>query len=66
MSTTILTQKEVDTLRAIVEYGSHKICADKLGISKNSIKNRVLSINIKLGTPTTIQAVYQATKKGII
>lgn len=61
-----LTPREIETLRVIAANGCIKNCVKELGVTSQTIKNRIYDIHKKMNVGTTIQAVYLATKKGVI
>ncbi len=61
-----LTPAELAVLRLIADGGSNKQIARRLGVSEETVKNRVKSILEKLGAEDRTQAAMIALRRGII
>ena len=61
-----LTPGEVSVLRLIAEGNSNKQIGRRLGLTEDTVKNRVKSILSKLGAEDRTQAVMIGLKRGII
>lgn len=66
MTRPLLSPREVDVLETLVEVGSDKAIARKLGVSRSTVNEHLDSIFRKLGVRSRTQAVVQAAKLGII
>jgi DNA-binding NarL/FixJ family response regulator len=61
-----LTPAELAVLRLIADGGSNKQIARRLGVTEETVKNRVKSILEKLGAEDRTQAAMIALRRGII
>jgi len=62
----LLTPAELAVLRLIADGGSNKQIARRLGVTEETVKNRVKSILEKLGAEDRTQAAMIALRRGII
>jgi LuxR family maltose regulon positive regulatory protein len=65
-SESVLSDRELDTIKLIAEDLSNQEIADKLFISLNTAKTHVKNIFLKLAVDSRIQAVTKAKELGII
>jgi DNA-binding NarL/FixJ family response regulator len=61
-----LTPREIDVLEGIAEGLSNKAIAERLGISDQTVKFHVASINGKLGASNRTDAVRRAVRRGLV
>lgn len=61
-----LTSKEMQALQLIAEGYSNNAMAEKLGVSTNTIRAHLRSINSKLDVSSRMQAVVRARKLGLL
>ena len=61
-----LSPREVEVLEYVASGGLNKQIADRLGISKETVKNHLSSIMAKLNANNRTQAVLIAMKSGIV
>jgi DNA-binding NarL/FixJ family response regulator len=61
-----LTEREIDTLRAVARGNSNKSIAENLGISEHTVKGHLKSILSKLGASDRTHAVMIAIKRGFL
>jgi DNA-binding NarL/FixJ family response regulator len=61
-----LTEREIDTLRAVARGNSNKSIAETLGISEHTVKGHLKSILSKLGASDRTHAVMIAIKRGFL
>ncbi|MEP4197203.1 MAG: response regulator transcription factor [Aliishimia sp.] len=62
----ILTAREAEILRAISRGYKRREIGEQLGISAGTVGNHITSIYRKLKVNTNMQAVVQATRKGLL
>jgi LuxR family maltose regulon positive regulatory protein len=65
-SESVLSDRELDTIKLIADDLSNQEIGDKLFISLNTVKSHVKNIILKLGVDSRIQAVTKAKELGII
>ena len=65
-SGSVLSDRELDTLKRIAEDLSNQEIADRLFISLNTVKTHIKNILMKLDVDSRIQAVTKAKELGII
>ena len=65
-SESVLSDRELDTIKLIAEDLSNQEIGDKLFISLNTVKSHVKNIILKLGVDSRSQAVTKAKELGII
>ena len=65
-SESLLSDRELDTIKLIAEDFSNQEIADKLFISLNTAKTHVKNIFLKLAVDSRVQAVNKAKELGII
>jgi DNA-binding NarL/FixJ family response regulator len=58
--------REFEILRLVAQGMNNREIADKLSISKNTVRNHVISILEKLGTRDRTQATAVAIKRGLV
>ena len=61
-----LTPAEIAVLRLVAEGNSNKHIGRRLGLTEDTVKNRVKSILAKLGAEDRTQAVMIGLRRGII
>jgi DNA-binding NarL/FixJ family response regulator len=61
-----LTSRERSLLKLLAEGHSYQACADRLGVSINTIRDHVRSVYDKLHVHSKSQAVGQALRRGLI
>ena len=61
-----LTPREREVLELVAEGRSNKAIAEALGISDQTVKFHVASINGKLGAANRTEAVRRAVRRGLI
>ena len=61
-----LTARELDILRLLAEGLSNQVIAERLGITRNTVRNHVQNILAKLGAHSKLEAVATAVREGII
>ena len=59
-----LTQREQDIVEAMLTVGSNRAIADSLGISEQSVKNRLTALYRKLGVTTRLELVVKLMRGG--
>jgi len=62
----ILTRRQRDCLQYIADGYTARHIGHRLGISKRMVSFHLERVRIKLGVSSTVQAVYLATKAGLI
>jgi DNA-binding NarL/FixJ family response regulator len=62
----LLTPSEVSVLRLIADGSANKQIAHRLGLTEDTVKNRVRAILAKLGAEDRTQAVMIGVRRGII
>jgi two-component system response regulator DevR len=65
-ATSELTPRELDILRLLAEGLSNQVIAERLGITRNTVRNHVQSILAKLEAHSKLEAVATAVREGII
>jgi DNA-binding CsgD family transcriptional regulator len=60
------TAIELETLEAVVRYGSQEVAAARLGVSPRTVKARLYGMRRRLRARTTAQAYRIALKRGLI
>jgi DNA-binding NarL/FixJ family response regulator len=63
---TDLTPRELDILGLLADGISNQTIAERLGISRNTVRNHVQSILSKLEAHSKVEAVATAVREGII
>jgi DNA-binding CsgD family transcriptional regulator len=66
MTTSMVTDRQLEALAAVVATGSYSAAAFTLGISPRTVRNHLVSLRARLGVETTNQAVYIAAARGLI
>lgn len=61
-----LTKRELEVLGAMVTGASNQVIADRLFISRDTVRNHVASILQKLGAHSKLEAVALALQRGIV
>jgi DNA-binding NarL/FixJ family response regulator len=61
-----LTPREREVLTLIVEGGTNQEIADRLVLSRDTVRNHVSSILSKLGVHSKLQAAAAATQRGLV
>lgn len=61
-----LTPRELDILRLMAEGLSNQVISERLGITRNTVRNHVQSILAKLEAHSKLEAVATAVREGII
>jgi DNA-binding NarL/FixJ family response regulator len=61
-----LTPRQVQVLEAVVLSASEKCAAAQLGITVNTVHSHMARIRRRLGVANTAQAVYIATRDGLL
>ncbi len=61
-----LTDRQVLTVRLVVEHGGYKEAAQARGVSINTVKNTLSTVRKKMGVSTMQQVIYRATKEKLI
>jgi DNA-binding NarL/FixJ family response regulator len=61
-----LTPREIQVLELVAEGLPNKSIADRLGISDQTVKFHIASINGKLGAANRTDAVRRAVRRGLI
>jgi DNA-binding NarL/FixJ family response regulator len=61
-----LTSREIEILRLIAAGKSNKLVGIAVGISETTVKFHVGNILAKLQASSRIEAVYTATRRGIL
>ena len=61
-----LTRRELEVLRVMAGGASNQAIADRLFISRDTVRNHVASVLQKLGAHSKLEAVAIALKRGII
>lgn len=54
---TPLTEREMAVLMAVWETGGYSSAAQRLGISRNTVKNHLVNARSRLGVHTTLEAI---------
>ena len=66
MPTDQLTRRELEVLGVMASGGSNQAIADRLFISRDTVRNHVASVLQKLGAHSKLEAVAIALRRGII
>ena len=61
-----LSTRETQVLRAYADGQCIKTASRTVGISANTIKDRLRTARLKLGARTTVQAVASAIRMGLL
>ena len=61
-----LTPRERQIIEAVLAASSNRAIADRLGISEQSVKNRLTSIYKKLGVSNRVEMVLVLMKPGTV
>ena len=61
-----LTPREIQVLELVAEGLPNKAIADRMGISDQTVKFHIASINGKLGAANRTDAVRRAVRRGVI
>jgi DNA-binding CsgD family transcriptional regulator len=59
-----LTERELEVVETLIDEGTGKGVAVKLGISEQTVKNHLMSVREKTETDTTLQALYKLITGG--
>ena len=60
------TDRQVQTLAAVIATGSYGEAAATLGIRPRTVCNHLVGLRLRLGVETTLQAVYVLTARGVL
>jgi DNA-binding NarL/FixJ family response regulator len=63
---TDLTRRELDVLALLADGATNEIIAERLTISRNTVRNHVQNILSKLGAHSRLEAVAIAAKQGLV
>jgi len=61
-----LTEKEIATMKYLIEGDSHGEIAMKLGISERMVSLRIMNIKKKTGARSAIEAAAKLIKLGLV
>ena len=61
-----LTEREMEVLQTVADTAALKIAASRLGITEGTVNRHLKNIRSKLGVDSTVQAVAEGIRKGLI
>jgi len=59
-----MTERELEVVEMLIDVGTGKKVAKRLGITEQTVKNHLMSVREKTETDTTVQAIYKLITGG--
>ena len=66
VGSTVLTEREMDVLRLVVEGKTNQEIALALGISDKTIEKHLQGVFAKLGVASRVEAAVHAVREGLV
>jgi DNA-binding CsgD family transcriptional regulator len=60
----LLTEREHEAVEALIEEGTYRAAANRLGIAEQTVKNHMYAVRKKVGAKNSLQAVYKLVTGG--